>query len=238
MNTSANQDRSCPEGFNKRRLVLGLFSLPLYFSLFLFLPAGTWTWPKGWLFLLVYLSTVTIAYLYLWWVNPRVLIARSRPHKGSKPWDKILLGFLLPTMWAIVPVAALDVGRFQWSSLPWWACGIGYVLLLAGMGMATWAAGVNPYFEPTVRLQSDRGHHVIATGPYSFVRHPGYLGGLLTVVGIALSFGSLGALVPVFLASWLWVLRTQWEDQTLQTELTGYKEYTRQVRHKLIPMVW
>jgi protein-S-isoprenylcysteine O-methyltransferase Ste14 len=141
-------------------------------------------------------------------------------------------------MWAIVPVAAMDSGRFHWSSLPWWTCGIGYVLLLAGMGIATRAAAVNKFFEPTVRLQTDRGHHVIDKGPYAFVRHPGYLGGLFTLIGIAFSLSSLWALVPAGLASLVVVLRTHWEDQTLQTELVGYQEYTQRVRHKLIPGIW
>ena len=79
---------------------------------------------------------------------------------------------------------------------------------------------------------------MIATGPYAHVRHPGYVGGILTTMGMAVSLGSLWALIPAGLATLLLVLRTQWEDQTLQTELTGYKAYTQRVRYKLIPRVW
>jgi protein-S-isoprenylcysteine O-methyltransferase Ste14 len=167
-----------------------------------------------------------------------VLVARSRFHKGTKHWDIILLCFLFPALLAILPVAALDDGRFHWSAAPWWVCGLGYVLLLAGVGIVTWAESVNKFFEPTVRIQTERGHTVIDTGPYAIVHHPGYVGGCLMGVGMALSLGSFWALVPAGLASALLILRTQWEDQTLQAELPGYKEYTSRVRYKWIPGVW
>jgi protein-S-isoprenylcysteine O-methyltransferase Ste14 len=96
---------------------------------------------------------------------------------------------------------------------------------------------VNKFFEPTVRIQTDRGHKVIDGGPYALVRHPGYAGGSLLFVGIALCLGSLWALIPAGLASALLVLRPLWEDQTLQAELPGYKEYAQRVRYRLIPGV-
>jgi len=237
MTSATNQGRQ-PEGINRRRVILILVGLPLFFVLFMFLPAGTWAWTKGWLFILALLGIVAVVGLYLWRVNPEVLIARSRTHEGTKRWDRILLCFFFPTIWAIVPVAALDDGRFLWSSLPWWVCAVGYATLLVGVGITTWAEAVNKFFEPTVRIQTDRGHAVIDTGPYSLVRHPGYLGGFFTAMGMALSLGSLWALIPAGLASLLLILRTQWEDQTLQAELPGYKEYTQQVRYRLIPGVW
>ena len=141
-------------------------------------------------------------------------------------------------MLAIFPVAALDDGRFHWLPVPWWVCGMGYALFLGSMGIVTWAEAVNKFFEPTVRIQTERGHKVIDTGLYALVRHPGYVGGILFCMGTALGLGSLWALLPAGLASALLILRTQWEDQTLQAELPGYKEYTQRVRYKLIPGVW
>jgi len=112
--------------------------LPMMVAVFMFLPAGTWAWTKGWLFILVLLGTLTVVCLYVWRVNPEVLVARSRTHGGTKRWDKILLCFLFPTMWAVVVVAALDDGRFHWCPLPWWVCGVGYLMLLVGIGIGTW----------------------------------------------------------------------------------------------------
>jgi protein-S-isoprenylcysteine O-methyltransferase Ste14 len=114
----------------------------------------------------------------------------------------------------------------------------GYVLFLAGMGIVTWAEAVNKFFEVTVRIQTERGQRVIDTGPYAVVRHPGYVASILFCVGTALCLGSVWALIPAGLASALLVLRTRWEDQTLQAELPGYQEYTQRVRYRLIPGVW
>ncbi len=236
--TSANDKDQQPEGVNKRRLVVFLLALPVYFALFMFLPAGTWAWTKGWLFIGVFLGTLAVVALYLWRVNPEVVVARSGFHEGTKRWDQILLWFFFPAVYAIVPVAALDDGRFHWLPVPWWVCGVGYVLFLAGMGIVTWAEAVNKFFEVTVRIQTERGHKVIDTGPYAIVRHPGYVAGILFCVGTALCLGSVWALIPAGLASALLILRTRWEDQTLQAELPGYQEYTQRVRYKLIPGVW
>ena len=212
--------------------------MPVYFALFMFWPAGTWAWAKGWLFIGVFLGTLAVVALYLWRVNPEVWVARTRSHEGTKRWDKILVPILLAVVYAIIPVAALDDGRFHWLPLPWWVCGVGYALFLAGMGIVTWAEAVNKFFEVTVRIQMERGQKVIDTGPYALVRHPGYVAGILFCMGTALCLGSLWALIPAGLASALLVLRTRWEDQTLRAELPGYQEYTERVRYRLLPGVW
>ena len=226
------------QGINRRHLALILVCLPLYFVLCLFLPAGTWTWAAGWLFTLVFVLASVFIFVFLWRVNPEVVIARSHRHAGTKHWDKILLWILLPSMWVIVPLAALDAGRFHWFPVPWWVCTLGYACLLAGLGMTTWAESVNKFFEVTVRIQADRGQTVIDTGPYAHVRHPGYCGAFLTSIGMALALGSLWALIPAGFTILLLTVRTQWEDQTLQQELEGYQEYTERVRYRLIPGVW
>ena len=110
---------------------------------------------------------------------------------GDEGWDRVLLGFLIPAMLSIFPVAALDDGRFHRSPVPWWVRVLGYVLLVAGIGGTAWAQAVNRFFEPGVRIQANRGHTVIDTGPYAVVRHPGYVAACLLFVGIALSLGSL-----------------------------------------------
>ena len=109
-NAMSNADRTDqpPQGFNRQRVVLILACFPLFFTLFMFLPAGTWAWTKGWLFILALLGIISFVFLVLHRVNPEVLIARSRTHKGTKRWDRILLCFFFPTSWAIVPIAALS----------------------------------------------------------------------------------------------------------------------------------
>ncbi len=204
----------------------------------LFVPAGRIDWLRGWLFLGILAAFVTASALYLRRVNPEIFIARRRIHPGTKRWDRILLIFLLGAMMAILPVAGLDDGRFGWSRMSWWYVGLGYVLLTAGMLGTTWAQAVNKFFEPGVRLQTDRGHHVVDTGPYAIVRHPGYTSAFLLMAGMALALGSWWALIPAGLAAALLVLRIVWEDRMLHDELPGYADYVHRVRYRLLPAVW
>jgi protein-S-isoprenylcysteine O-methyltransferase Ste14 len=183
------------------------------------------------------IAAETILATYLWRTNPELLIARSHFHKGTKSWDKALVAFLIPPFLAILPIAAFDDGRSRWSEISGWVCGLGYLLMLGGMWLATWAGRVNKFAEPTVRIQTDRGHQVIDTGPYAFIRHPMYTACLGIFPGFALALGSYWALLPAFIGCGILVLRTQWEDQTLQEELDGYQDYTQRVSYKLIPHV-
>ncbi len=210
----------------------------LVFFPILFVPAGTLAWQKGWVFLSVFVACSVFATLYLRQVNPDILAARINRHEGGKRWDKVLLSVFIPVFVSTLLVAALDDGRYHWLTVPWWVCGAGYVLLLAGIAGMTWAESVNKFFEPTVRIQTDRGHKVVSTGPYSIVRHPGYVAASLLAVGIPLSLGSLWALIPAILSCLLLIVRTVWEDRMLQNELPGYKEYAQRVRYRLLPGVW
>jgi protein-S-isoprenylcysteine O-methyltransferase Ste14 len=237
MTATDDHDRP-PEQIDIRRLVLFLLVTPLFLALFLFLPAGTWLWTKGWLLIAIFAASAVVASLYLRRVNPDIMAARINRHAGTETWDKPLVVCLLVAWLATFPVAALDDERYQWWPVPWWVVALGYAMLLVGMGILTWAEAVNKFFEPTVRIQADRGHHVIHTGPYGIVRHPGYVGGILFFFGTALCLGSLWALIPASLASLVLVLRTKWEDEMLQEKLTGYHEYAQQVRSRLIPGVW
>ena len=237
MATDGDQIRQ-PEHIDRRLLFLKLGSSLLFFVVCLFLPAGTWMWARGWLFILVIVVASILSTLYLRRVNPEVIAARINRHKGTKRWDLLLVAIMLPTLLAIPILAALDDGRFHWLPVPWWGCVLGYALLITGMVGLTWAESVNKFFEPTVRIQTDRGHRVIDTGPYAIVRHPGYVASFLFFVGMPLSLGSMWALIPAILLCLLLVVRTIWEDQTLREELTGYEEYAQRVRYRLIPGVW
>ena len=176
--------------------------------------------------------------IYLWRTNPALLIACSSFHRGTKRWDTLLLALLFPLLMAIFPIAALDDGRFHWSVMPWGLSALGFLLMLSGCWLTTWACRVKKIAEPTVRMQHDRGHTVVETGPYAIIRHPVYSASLVIFPGMALALGSYWALVPASIAAGILVLRTEWEDQTLQAELEGYREYTRRVPYKLIPHVW
>jgi protein-S-isoprenylcysteine O-methyltransferase Ste14 len=217
-----------------RRLAATLVIL----AVLLFAPAGSITWMRGWLFLLVFTALMGAGILYFWRVNPEMFAVRSRVHPGTKPWDRVLIGFLFLAMLAIPPVAGLDDGQFHWSHISWPVVLLGYVLLIGGMVLIGWAETVNPFFEPGVRIQTERGHRVVDTGPYAIVRHPGYVAASFMFAGFALSLGSRWALIPAGFGSLVLVLRTIWEDRTLHAELPGYAAYARRVRFRLIPGVW
>lgn len=212
--------------------------LPVCLLGLVFLPAGSFGWRPGWLFLAVLVLAFGVSALVLARVNPVIYRARSRFQPGTKGWDKALLAIMLPLMVAIVPVAALDAGRFHWSSAPSWAVVLGYAGMLAGIAVTAWAQAVNPYFEPGVRIQSERHQRVIDIGPYRYVRHPGYVAALWLFFGMALALGSWWALVPAALAAALLVLRTSWEDRLLHDELPGYADYAQRVRWRLVPGLW
>ena len=135
-------------------------------------------------------------------------------------------------------LAALDLGHTHVGGLSAWLAIPGVLLYVIGSTLNQWAMMHNPHFERCVRIQRDRGHRVVTSGPYGLVRHPGYLGSLLVylafpcIVGSALAFG--GSLLGVIGT----VVRTRLEDRTLREELAGYSEYARVVRHRLVPHVW
>jgi protein-S-isoprenylcysteine O-methyltransferase Ste14 len=237
MATGRDQARH-PEPTDRRRLITRTVSTLIILALCLFLPAGTLGWARGWLFVGVVVAASVVITLYLRRVNPDVIAARVNRHQGTKSWDRWVLGLLIPTMVSILPLAALDDGRYHWSHARWWVCGLGYALLLTGLAGLTWAQAVNRHFEPTVRIQTDRGHTVVDAGPYALVRHPGYVAAGLLFVGMPLSLGSYRALIPALLSCLLLVVRTVLEDRTLQEELPGYREYARRVRYRLVPGVW
>jgi protein-S-isoprenylcysteine O-methyltransferase Ste14 len=237
MTTGSDQPRH-PEPVDRRRLVLNLGLSLLLIPVCLFLPAGTWAWARGWLFLLVLVVASIAGTSYLRRVNPEVLPARINRREGTRRRDRNLGVVFLTTVMAIPVLAALDDGRFHWFPVPWWVCLLGYSLLITGLAGMTWAQAVNKFFEASVRIQTDRGHTVVDTGPYAVVRHPGYAAGYLLFVGMPLALGSLWALVPVILLCPLLVVRTVWEDRMLREGLAGYQAYTERVRYRLVPGVW
>lgn len=136
-------------------------------------------------------------------------------------------------------VAGLDVGRFGWSGeVPWEVRLIGLVGYIGGLGLAIWSMVVNRFFSSVVRIQEDRGHHVISSGPYRVVRHPGYAGVILGSLCGGIVLGSWWSLVPIALMGLLFAIRSGFEERFLRERLEGYDAYARQVRHRLLPGVW
>lgn len=202
--------------------------------------AGSLYIPRLWMFAGIVFIYFLGSNILLYKLNPELLIQRLKlRRKGSKTWDEALVRVSnLCAMIFIPVVSGLDVGRYQWSSLGFSFVFIGLALLVVSSVLINWAMVVNPFFEPTVRIQNDREHRVISVGPYAYVRHPGYLSGITWVSSIPLILGSLYGVIPVILYISLMIVRTYLEDKTLKEELAGYIDYSEKVRYRLFPFVW
>ena len=191
-------------------------------------------WPGFWalmgLFALAHL-------LYVGVVNPEVLVQRALLRKGTETWDWVWFSVFVPVFISIFVVANLDI-RTGSALLPRSVRPVGLVLFLLGGGLFLRAMGENPFFEKTVRIQSERGHRVIDTGPYRTVRHPGYVGMIAWLLSFPLLLTSPWAFLPVGLAIICLLVRTALEDRTLHRKLPGYADYAARVRSRLLPGVW
>jgi protein-S-isoprenylcysteine O-methyltransferase Ste14 len=205
----------------------------LLVAVVLFGAAGRIDIPLFWAYIAV-IATVSISGLLL--IDED--LARERMRPGGQPLGlRLRLVFLLCVAhWA---VAGLDRGRFHWSDhVPLTLRVAGLIVFAAGLSFVLWAMHVNRFFSSVVRIQRERGHHLVASGPYRWVRHPRYAGAIPAVIasGIALcswlatAIGALG--VPLL----LW--RTIIEDCVLRAELPGYETYAQSVRWRLLPGVW
>ena len=196
----------------------------------LFAVAGRWDWMQGWAYLAMIVGGGTVTDIILWWWSPELLRRRSHLGQGTKTWDKIILFVFGVTSVLMMFVGALDSGRYQWSVMSPWLWPVGAALFIAGHILLTWSMLANPFFEKTARLQTDRGHRVIDSGPYRFVRHPGYVATIVgLVVGSPMMLGSWWAFIPALATVFGLVLRTSLEDRMLIQELPGYAAYAKRV---------
>ena len=208
-------------------------------ALLLFVPAGTIDWPSAWIFLGSQLVLSLAGGAWLAESNPELLEERLKPlfQPGQKRSDKIVLLLLIILGVSLFVVMGLDI-RFGGSHVPLFVQIFG-ALLLVPMGMLSYLTfRENRFAAPVVRVQKERGHHVIATGPYAYVRHPMYLGATFFGLGVPLMLGALFGLVVSALLIVLLGVRAVLEERTLTAGLPGYAAYAERVRYRLVPRVW
>jgi protein-S-isoprenylcysteine O-methyltransferase Ste14 len=222
-----------------KSFLLASVMLALQMILF-FISAGHVVGPRPWTFFGASFVHYAVSTAVQYKLNPELLVHRlKRKREGSKLWDEILMRVSnLVVLIAIPVIAGLDIGRFQWSDLDVQFAVLGFAFFMTSTVLINWAMAVNQHFEPTVRIQKDRDHKVISSGPYRIVRHPGYLAGILYTLSIPLIIGSVLTFIPVGSYTLLFIIRTSLEDSTLHEELDGYSEYAKQVKYKLVPGIW
>jgi protein-S-isoprenylcysteine O-methyltransferase Ste14 len=217
-------------------LVSGLVQLAAIAAL-LFVPAGTFDYWQAWIFLVVFALSAWLPSVYLQLTNPAALQRRMRggPTAEGRTVQKIVMAGLYGSLAAMCVVSALD-HRVGWSSIPPALCLVGAGLVAVGLGVVVLVAVQNSYASTTVQVEA--GQTVVSTGLYRLVRHPMYTGNVLMLVGTSLALGSYWALL--FIVPGLLVLasRIRDEETLLREELDGYRQYTQEVRYRLVPMMW
>lgn len=207
-------------------------------SAILFWAAGTLAWGRAWIHLGLWIVTLAINLLILLWKNPDTIAARVKRQGAGARFEVVMLPLFLPAVLAIPIVAGLDAVRYVWTSVPYWTILPGVVVHTAGDAFMLWAMVINPHLEGAIRIQRDRGHRVITTGPYAMVRHPMYVGLILMLAGMPLLLGSGWAFLPAGVVSLLLVIRAALEDRMLRKELPGYEEYANKTAYRLIHGIW
>jgi len=236
-NTSAEHQKGKTEtnrSVLKGLLKIGIFILAL--AAIFFLCAGRLNLVMAWVYIGMVLINTSITSLIM---DPELIVERSGIGRNTKKWDIIpafLIGRIGPLI--ILIVAGLDV-RFRWSqqilvALQIVALGIA----ILGLLISDWAVISNKFYSGVVRIQKERGHTVVTNGPYRYVRHPGYVGAILFNIATPVILSSLWALIPAGLVVCITIIRTFFEDKTLQDELDGYKAYTARVPYRILPGIW
>jgi protein-S-isoprenylcysteine O-methyltransferase Ste14 len=221
-----------------RQIAVRALIAPVFIVALVFISAGRLDYWQGW----VYVAITCLTLLVTLWAlrdSPELISERLQPGQGMQAWDRWYFAVSTPLYIATVVVACLDAGRFHWSgAIPPWVYLLATTAYVLGQVVFLWAKRANRFFSSVVRIQAERGQTVCREGPYRFVRHPGYVGGLIYGVVTPLVLGSTWALVPAALAAILLVARTELEDRLLQRELPGYAAYAQAVRYRLLPRVW
>lgn len=202
--------------------------------------SGAWDWWEAWVYATIYVLGFIVSRFLAARRNPDIIAerARSMELQDAKPWDKILSPMLAFGALIILIIAGMDKS-FGWTTPFTLNVKLAaLIVIVLGYVFGSWALVENRFFSGVVRIQTDRGHHVVTTGPYRIVRHPGYAGALWTYIAMPILLDSLWALIPTVLLIGVLVLRTSLEDRTLQAELPGYAEYARRTRYRLFPGIW
>jgi protein-S-isoprenylcysteine O-methyltransferase Ste14 len=210
-----------------------LCALPLFGA------AGTLLWPAAWAFLVLIFGAGLLITRVLAQHDPALLEERMKPivQKDQPRWDRILLPILIVLWIGWLALMGFDA-RYGWSAMPVWLQWIG----AAGVALAMWIWFLifreNTFLAPVVKIQKERGHKVIASGPYAIVRHPMYATALLLFAASTLMLGSWYGFAAALALAILLIVRTALEDRELKRGLPGYTDYAARVRYRLVPLVW
>lgn len=222
------------------RLVIILLLFIIVIPFLPLLISWSWDWWEAWVYGFINVLGYAISRAMAAKRNPELITERAQFMKNENvfSWDRILAPLAGFGGGLITLVVGLDK-LLNWS--PAFSILIKIIalaLILTGYIWGSYALIQNRFFSGMVRIQSDRGHQVITSGPYRWMRHPGYAGAILTYLATPLFLDSGWAFIPAVFLVIVLVIRTSLEDKALQVELKGYSEYAEKVRYRLFPGVW
>ena len=227
---------------NSARIWLSLAVRMSLFAVALMWPAGTWRWWEAWVLVGIWTVFGIVMTFYLLRHDPALLAERLKLvplQNDQKGWDKMLMLLFIIAGFALYIIPGFDVLRYEWSeSLPVWVRIIAMVLHLPCLFFLSWVMRENTYLSQVVKIDNERGHQVITTGPYALVRHPMYTVMIVLLFAVPIALGSMFGMIPAVFLTVLLIVRTHFEDRTLHAELSGYPEYARQTLYRLIPGIW
>lgn len=229
---------------NKRNIPLRSVIMMLFFIVVIpllpLLITRRWGWWEAWVYAGINIIGFAVSRMLAARRNPDIIAERARylQHKDAKRFDKILSP-LVGLGGGLMPITAGLDELLEWSgSFSLSVKIISVIFIVAGYFIGSYALIENRYFSGMVRIQYDRDHHVITSGPYRWIRHPGYSGALLSYVFTPFLLDSWWIFIPVVFMVITLFIRTYLEDNTLQKELPGYAEYAQKVRYRLVPGLW
>ena len=205
----------------------------------LFVPAGTLAWPGAWVFLAEIWGLGLTVGFWLLRYDPALLKERTGGfvQRDQPPVDKVLVVSLMVLYIAWLVLMGLD-RRYLWSSVPISLQVIGAIGVVLSIYVGYLTFRENSFASPAVKIQTERAHSVVTTGPYRYVRHPMYAGALFHFAGLPLLLGSWWGLLALPLFIGLFTIRIAIEEKTLRTALKGYDDYAARVRYRVIPLIW
>ena len=218
---------------NRWKMLVQFWGSGALLAVVLFGGAGRFDVPRLWVYLVVFAVTMLVGSFVL---DPDLYRERARPGGKRLPWGIHLVSALFVIH---LLVAGIEAGRYRWTPpIPVAAEVAAFVAFTVCWGVVIWTMHVNPFYSSVVRIQTERGHTLVTSGPYRWVRHPGYAVTLVVCLTSGMALGSWAAVVVLFPILPFILYRTVTEDAFLKKNLPGYPEYAARVRHRLIPGVW
>jgi protein-S-isoprenylcysteine O-methyltransferase Ste14 len=220
-----------------RASALGFTQLIAFLAVALFAPAGTFDFPRAWLYLCVFATSTGLITAYLWKVDPGLLARRSRggPQAEREPAQKLIQVAASLAFIGLLVVPALD-RRFSWSHVPMSVSIAGDAIVALGFFSVFIVFRENTFAGSTIEVAADQ--RVVSTGPYAIVRHPMYAGALVMLLGTPLALGSWWGLLMLVSFTLVIARRLLEEEKFLAKNLAGYSAYMRRIHYRLVPFIW